>query len=213
MAQTVTGSVIIIIVCIGAALGFLFVIKRVWVPSERRIHNDAIGPNVSVIETTYAVLMAFMPSEVWSDMQSARLHTEQEANSLVNVFRFVRELPEESRKEIQRLAREYAQAMVTVEWTAMEHEGSSPAGHMIIKDLWHAVASVQPHTAAEQEVMDHSLSELTVMTEHRRVRLLQSRKKLPPILWAVLIVGAIVTGGIDLPVRDRRLQTPHRAGV
>lgn len=195
MAQTVTGSVITIIVCIGAALGFLFVIKRVWVPSERRIHNDAIGPNVSVIGTTYAVLMAFMLSGVWSDMQSARLHTEQEANSLVNVYRFARELPEESRKEIQRLAREYAQAMVTVEWTAMEHEGSSPAGHAIIKDLWHAVASVQPHTATEQEVMDHSLSELTVMTEHRRVRLLQSRKKLPPILWAVLIVGAIVTVG------------------
>jgi len=54
---------------------------------------------------------------------------------------------------------------------------------------------VQPHSATEQEVMDHSLSELTVMTEHRRVRLLQSRKKLPAILWAVLIVGGIVTVG------------------
>jgi hypothetical protein len=180
MAQTVTGSVIVIMVCIGAALGLLFVIKRLWVPSARRIHNDAIGPNVSVIGTTYAVLIAFMLSGVWSDMQPARLNTEQETNSLVNVYR---------------LAREYAQAMVTVERTAMAHEDSSPEGHAIIKDLWHAVASVQPHRATEQEVMDHSLSELTVMTEHRRVRLLQSRKQLPAILWAVLIVGGIVTVG------------------
>jgi len=213
VAQTVTGSVIVIVVCIGAASGFLVGIKRIWVSSARRIHNDAIGPNVSVIGTSYAVLIAFMLSGVWSDMQSATLTTEQEANSLVNVYRFARELPEESRKEIQRLAREYAQAMVTAEWPAMEHDDSSPAGHTIMKDLWHAVASVQPHTVTEQQVMDHSLSELTVMTEHRRIRLLQSRKKLPAILWAVLIVGGIVTVGIDMPVWDRRFQVAHRAGV
>jgi hypothetical protein len=33
------------------------------------------------------------------------------------------------------------------------------------------------------------------MTEHRRMRMLQSRKRLPGILWAVLIVGGIVTVG------------------
>jgi len=43
--------------------------------------------------------------------------------------------------------------------------------------------------------MDHSLSELTSMTEHRRIRLLQSRQRLPALLWAVLIVGGIITVG------------------
>jgi hypothetical protein len=33
------------------------------------------------------------------------------------------------------------------------------------------------------------------MTEHRRIRLLQSRQKLPALLWAVLVVGGIVTVG------------------
>jgi hypothetical protein len=31
------------------------------------------------------------------------------------------------------------------------------------------------------------------MTEHRRIRLLQSRQELPALLWAVLIVGGVVT--------------------
>jgi hypothetical protein len=43
--------------------------------------------------------------------------------------------------------------------------------------------------------MDHSLSELTSMTEHRRIRLLQSRQQHPPLLWAVLIVGGIISVG------------------
>ena len=195
MAQTVTGSVFVIIICIAAALGFLFLIKRIWVPSARREHNDAIGPNVSVIGTTYAVLIAFMLSGVWADMQAARLNTEQEANSLVNIFRLAQELSPESRADIQKLVRDYAGVMVTEEWPAMERESSSAAGHTITRDLWHAVASVQPQTATQQQVMDHSLSELTTMTEHRRIRLLQSRKRLPAILWAVLLVGGIVTVG------------------
>lgn len=195
MAQSVVGSIVIILVCIASALAFLFGIHRFWMPSTRRLHNDAIGPNVSVIGTTYAVLIAFMLSGVWNEMQAASLNTEQEANSLVNIFRFAEQLPSESRAEIQKLTRNYAQVMITKEWDAMTDEKSSPEGHTLTRDLWRAMASVQPHTATEQQVMDHSLSELTTMTEHRRIRLLQSRERLPALLWAVLIVGGIVTVG------------------
>src|SRR5579862_2919480 len=195
VAETLGGSIVVIIICIGAAIAFLFTIHRYWKTATRSAHNDAIGPNVSVMGTTYAVLIAFMLSGEWSDMQAASLNTEQEANSLVNIYRFAEELPQESRAVIQKLTHRYAEVMVAEEWPAMTHEDSSPTGHILTRDLWHSLASVQPHTASEQQVMDHSLSELTTMTEHRRIRLLQSRQKLPAILWAVLIVGGIVTVG------------------
>jgi hypothetical protein len=195
MAETVTGSIITIIVCIGVALAFLFAIHRFWVPATRSAHNDAIGPNVSVMGTTYAVLIAFMLSGVWNEMQAASLNAEQEANSLVNIYRFAEELPQQSRTVIQKLTRHYAEVIITEEWPAMAHEGSSPTGHTLMQDLWRAMTAVQPQTTTEQLVMDHSLSELTTMTEHHRIRLLQSRQRLPAILWAVLIVGGIVTVG------------------
>lgn len=195
MAQSVAGSIVIVIICIGAAIAFLFAIHRYWKAASRSAHNDAIGPNVSVIGTTYAVLIAFMLSGVWNDMQAASQNTEQEANSLVNIYRFAEELPQESRTAVQTLSHQYAEVMIAEEWPAMTREESSPAGHTLIRDLWHAMTSIQPHSATDQQVMDHALSELTTMTEHRRIRLLQSRQKLPGILWAVLIVGGIVTVG------------------
>src|SRR5579871_6969091 len=97
MAQTLGGSIVIVIICIVAAIAFLFTIHRYWKTASRSAHNDAIGPNVSVMGTTYAVLIAFMLSGVWNDMQTASLNTEQEANSLVNIYRFAEELPQESR--------------------------------------------------------------------------------------------------------------------
>jgi len=195
MAQSAIGSVAIILTCIAGALFALAVLRHYWAPSTRVAHNDVVGPNVSVIGTTYAVLIAFMLSGVWTNLQSARLNAEQEANNLVNIFRFAYHLPPESRTQIQTLARGYCSAMIYEEWPAMTHQTQSPTAHRITQQLWHSLTSVQAHNASEETVMDHSLSELTSMTEHRRIRLLQSRQRLPPLLWAVLIVGGIVTVG------------------
>ncbi|HST08886.1 MAG TPA: hypothetical protein VLL05_00810 [Terriglobales bacterium] len=195
MAQSAIGSIAIIIACIVSALFALAVLRHYWAPSSRLAHNDVVGPNVSVIGTTYAVLIAFMLSGVWTNLQAARLNAEQEANNLVNIYRFAYQLPAESRTQIQALARGYCAAMLSEEWPAMERQTQSPTAHKITQQLWHALTGVQPRNANEQTVMDHSLSELTGMTEHRRIRLLQSRQRLPALLWAVLVVGGIVTVG------------------
>jgi uncharacterized protein DUF4239 len=195
MAQSAIGSIAIIVSCIVGALFALAVLRHYWAPSARLAHNDVVGPNVSVIGTTYAVLIAFMLSGVWTNLQAARINAEQEANNLVNIFRFAYQLPSESRAQIQTLARGYCKAMISEEWPAMARNAQSPTAHHLTQQLWYSMISVQAHNASVQTVMDHSLSELTSMTEHRRIRLLQSRQSLPALLWAVLVVGGIVTVG------------------
>lgn len=63
----------------------------------------------------------------------------------------------------------------------------------LTQPLWDALTQIQPQNLAEQISLEQALSELRELTEHRRIRELQSRSQLPPLLWAVLVVGAIVT--------------------
>lgn len=195
MAQGAIGSIAIIVACITGALFVLTLLRHYWKPATRLAHNDVVGPNVSVIGTTYAVLIAFMLSGVWNNLQQASLNAEQEANGLVNIFRFAYHLPPESRAQIHNLARGYCRTMIEEEWPMMAQGKQSPTAHRMIQQLWNALSSVQPRNPSEQTVMDHSLSELSEMTEHRRIRLLQSRQHLPALLWAVLVVGGVVTVG------------------
>ncbi len=195
MAQSMVGSIFIIVACIVGAMVVLAVFRRYWSPSKRVGGNDVVGPNVGIIGTTYAVLIAFMLSGVWNNLQGASLNAEQEANSLVNIYRFAYHLPPESKSQVQDLAKRYCTAMIQEEWPAMAREQQSANAHLLVQMLWYSLNSVQPRNANEQTVMDHALSELTSMTEHRRIRLLQSRRRLPALLWAVLIVGGIVTVG------------------
>jgi hypothetical protein len=181
---TVVGS-------IAAALLFLLALHRLWAPS-RRAQNDVVGPSVGVIGTMYAVLVAFMLSGVWQNFQEARVNAEQESNALVDLYRFAEGLPGETRAHVQALAREYAKRMLNEEWPAM-HRDIAPEQSGATHDLWAALVAQQPRNQTESLVLDHALTELNSMSEHRRIRLLQSKTQLPPILWTVLVVGGIVT--------------------
>ena len=195
--HTTSGDIFTIVSSIAAALLLVCILQRTWAPEARRKHNDVVGPSVNVIGTTYAVLVAFMLSGVWSNFRLAESNAEQESNSLVNVFRIASGLAAEDRDRLHQLARQYAQDMLEREWPAMHDGRDNLGGHRAVSQLWEALNRVEPKTAAQQIALDHAISELSRMTEFRRVRQLQSRSQLPPLLWAVLIVGAMVTVGVS----------------
>lgn len=45
----------------------------------------------------------------------------------------------------------------------------------------------------EQIAQDHAISELSLLSQHRLTRLLQSTTRLPKVLWCVLLVGGGLT--------------------
>jgi len=190
---TATQSVFVVLLCVVLTLTFLLLMRRFWPASQRREHNEIIGWQVSVLGTTYAVIMGFMLYAVWTDFNAAEMTADSEANCLVNVFRLSEGLAPSERDQIQKLSREYADAMINEEWPAMSEGNLSLNGHRIVQQLWATTMQAKPSSLSEQTSYNHVLTELTDMTEHRRLRELQSKSKLPGILWIVLIVGGVIT--------------------
>ena len=77
-------SVLIVLGTIALSLVFLAVLRRIWPATQRTEHNDIIGWQISVLGTTYAVILAFMLWNVWNNFQTARINAEIEANFLVD---------------------------------------------------------------------------------------------------------------------------------
>lgn len=186
-------DVMVILACTLGALLFLWILDHFWPSSRRRDHNDIIGWQVSVLGTTYAVIMGFMLYAVWTSFRAADINADAEANCLVSVFRLADGLPAAQRDQVHQLAREYASIVIEEEWPAMYRGQLGTSGYNIIQHLWTATLETKPTTFAEQTSMNLTLSEISNMTEHRRVRQLESQSKLPGILWMVLIVGGVIT--------------------
>jgi hypothetical protein len=194
MGQTaVLSNILIVIACVGAAIAFLHVVTRTSSGSSRRESNDFTGAVVAVIGTTYAVLLAFMLSGVWNMFQQAQINAEQEANDLVNVFRISARLPNPARQIIQDLARSYATNAVQAEFPSMSNDHVPPQGGQMVNQMWQAAGNVRATSSEESGALGDLMNTLQRLTEHRRIRILQSHEMLPGILWMVLIAGGIIT--------------------
>ena len=190
---TTVESVAMVIFVVGGSLAFLLLLRHIWPTEQRMRHNDIIGWQVSVIGTTYAVIIGFMLYAVWTTFQQADANAEAEANSLLNVVRAAQGLPNGQSQQVQDLCSEYVTVMLTQEWPAMTQSNVSPMSRRVIQRLWAAVLGSDIHNASQQTSLDHTLTELSNMTEHRRIRQLQVRSSMPGILWTVLIAGAVAT--------------------
>lgn len=186
-------NVLIMLATVAAACGFLLLLQRLWPSELRRPHNELIGWNLTILGTTYAVIIGFMLFAVWNNFEIAEATVEGEANCLVNVAHSSRGLSAGERTRILSLTREYVNVMLTKEWGAMIHGQLSPASQVIIRQLWATLLATETRTALEQTSLDRTLSELTSMTDYRRLRQVQLGSNLPGILWVVLILGATVT--------------------
>jgi hypothetical protein len=189
----VLANILIIIGCVVAATVFLFLVSRTSTAPARKESNDFTGAVVAVIGTTYAVILAFTLAGVWAMLQGAQANEEQEANALMNIYRIASQVKDPNAKAIQGLCVRYANNALEREWPAMDKRQMPPEGGEIINQFWTLAGEIQaraqPNAIAEYQLME----ELRFLTQHRRIRVMESREALPGILWAVLIAGGIIT--------------------
>jgi hypothetical protein len=186
-------DVLIVLGSIVGALLFWWLVRRIWPPERRRLHNEITGWQISVLGTTYAVIMGFMLFAVWTDFEAAERNVGSEASCLINLFWAASGLPQAQRQEIRKLASNYADAMIADEWPAMSQGSWSHNGTLIMQQLWEVASQSQSLSASEQVSLEQTVSEIGSITEHRRIRQLQSETNLPVVLWMVLIIGAMIT--------------------
>ena len=175
------------------AVSLTVILNRVWPCERRHDRNDLIGWQLSVLGTTYAVILGFMLAQVWTTFEAADLNADLEANSLRNIYRLSEGLPDQQRARLEAQTRAYAEAVINDDWPAMARGQLPERSHLMNEQMWHTLMSIKAASPAENIAEDHALSELSEMTAHRRTRLLQSISRLPAIFWCVLIVGGMMT--------------------
>lgn len=186
-------NIYLVVLWIVLSLTCLVLLNCLWAPSRRRAHNDVIGWQLSILGTIYAVMIGFMLYAVWANFQTAETNVDKEANALVNLFRTADGLPAAQRDAIHIAAANYANAVLNQEWATMDRDQVPHAGQQFIMQLWAVMTRTPVENQAQQVSLQQAMQELSTLTEHRRVRILESRSKMPMILWTVLVIGGVVT--------------------
>ena len=173
----------------------LTVVQRV-VPSQlRQEHNDVAGFIYAVLGVIYAVLMALVVIAVWEDFAEARDTAEREASELADVFRLAHQMPQPEGRQLQELARSYAQVVVDEEWALMAQGRSSPRAWDLLDEMSLSLSNVEVRTSVEEAVYAETLNRMDELADARSARLVEAGEGIPAILWGVLVVGGVMVVG------------------
>jgi Protein of unknown function (DUF4239) len=186
-------NIVIVVVALASSLFFMTAVNYYWPPEARRAHNDLIGWQLSVLGTTYAVIIGFMLYTVWIDFGSAELNADAEANSLVNLYRLSDGLTPNEGARLKVLARAYGDAIVDQEWEEMAANIMPSKTREITRQMWQTLMASKGASPTEITAEDHALYELSALSGYRRIRLVESASRIPGVLWFVLLVGGVVT--------------------
>jgi Protein of unknown function (DUF4239) len=192
VGTALAGVTVVGLSILAALLGFLLVERR-CARGRRQQHNDVAGFIYAVLGVIYAVLLAYVVIVVWQDFAAAHLTTEQEANQVADLHSLADELPAPFGARVRELARAYTRSVIDDEWPLLNRGQASPRTTELARDLGRALRAVEPQTSRDQVIYDKALTLYQGLQDNRRLRIYQSRDGLHPIVWTMLIGGAIIT--------------------
>ncbi|MGB0079889.1 MAG: hypothetical protein WBP90_00030, partial [Terracidiphilus sp.] len=75
---TLTQNVLILVLVMVASLLLMVGLNRIWPVATRHSESDLIGWQLSVLGTTYAVVLGFMLYTAWTNFGAAALNVDLE---------------------------------------------------------------------------------------------------------------------------------------
>jgi hypothetical protein len=170
----------------------VWVVNRYWGASDRKLYNDVMGWQFGVLGTTYAVILGFMLSSVWTTFIAASEDVSEEATANLGVFRSAENLPKPYSDRLRSIAINYAEVVVDREWPAMAKDEAPKEGESVIAMMWTLSLDMLKDLSAQSDAASSVRAAIRLLQDKREQRMEQFRYRLPPIMWAVLIGGAIL---------------------
>jgi hypothetical protein len=192
-------------VSLAAVIGLLL-IRQIVPLDELRGSTDAIGNYLQTVGGIYAVLLAFVVYVVWGQFNESRTYVDREATLIADLHRIAGGLPAESRDEIRKLLRDYIDAVLNDEWSAMSKADEAVierVGERLDK-VWAVIHRCRPEDECGHTIYSEVLTSYNSLHDVRASRLTSARTRIPLALHMLLYAGALITiGSVYLLAFDR----------
>jgi hypothetical protein len=189
----------------GVSVALMFVVHRRRAPGTRFFVEVEKGTGVfTFIGTAFAVLLAFVVLEAFASFNDARGGAESEATAVVELSRNSEFFAAADRERFAGTLICYARAVISSEWPAMKRGERSQLVQAWVEDMGRTHRQIEVLTPRQEAAFLELLDQESTRVEGRRVRLSESIRALPPPVWFILGLGAVLTIGFPLLFADRR---------
>jgi hypothetical protein len=180
----------------GLVLGTGLIAAFICVLLHRILHHDTfrryheVGHAVFLqLGVIFAVLLAFVFNNVWSNYNVASQSIDSECGSLHGIAILSDRLPAPARAAILDGLHAYVRTVIDREWPDMQQRSESQTADARLQSLWQAVETVNTDPA-DSQIRGQLLSLLAAAHQSRETRLYQMKQSVPGLIWSLLIIFA-----------------------
>jgi hypothetical protein len=188
---------LIILVAGSLAVTFLgFILIRKKFSHESLSENHTVASYIfNAFSISYGVLLAFVVYANWYDNQRAQQNVSYETSYISNFYRDTRVFPDSLKNIITGKISAYTNAVINDEWEKLSEGKTSPLAESALDDLWSTYTSIPVSQISNQYLYQVSLEKLNLISQYRRLRILDMQQTTPVIIWLVLFICFSVSLG------------------
>ena len=183
----------VVLLSVLVALAGLLLVRRLAPLGFLESYSGATSTIHHAIAIVFGVSVAFAVFLVWEQLLVAQETTQREAGDVEALHRLATHLPEPDRNQLQEQAQSYAEIVVDEEWPLLARGQASTQAQNTADGLRESIEEFEPQTMAEQELYARMLTKADELEENRGIRLLQSRERVPTLIWLALVIAGIIT--------------------
>jgi hypothetical protein len=183
--------VLISLTAIASAAAASFVRYLLDLDTRRR-HHEVGNPVYLQIGVVFAVLLAFVFNQVWSEHNEAAQAINGECGALHGAAVLAHELSDRQGQAIEQAILNYSKMVIQVEWPALNRREESPEAATAFQAIVEAAGRLNTTRPTDLTVQRQILSSLAQAHAHRETRIFQADRGLPMAIWAVLAFYSLV---------------------
>jgi hypothetical protein len=159
-------------------------------------NQEVAGFKFAVVGVAYAVLLAFVVIVVWNEFERSERAVYAEAERFYNLHRTSYTFPEEAGKKMRQALVAYAIEVRDKDWPLMERGlRGSPSASEAFARLSLAVGQTKPENLGLLPSVIHAFNLMQQIADFRLERLSAVGGQVTPLIWGVLLLGAVITLG------------------
>jgi hypothetical protein len=184
-----------LLAAVVVAAGSIWLAHRTLPKSVGAGHNGALSPFMTSVGLVYGALLGFTIVVAWEQFSSAESNVSSEASTLVTMYRQTVGMPAPEQTHMRGLLHNYAKAVEGPEWQNAIRAGSGTEGARDALNEMYRVLGSEP-SVASSPISQKFLDQLTTLASERNQRILDTRPRIPGLLWTGLIFGGVVLLGL-----------------
>lgn len=159
---------------------------------QRDSVNDLVGYMLSCFGVFYGLLLGLLAVAAYQNFRDVENVVTGEASALSALVTDVSAYPDPDRTNLIWNLRDYTRDLIEIAWPNQQKGVASKEGSFTLDAFHERLIRFEPSTSGQEIMHAETLKQYNQFLEKRQQRVLAVATSIPPIMWVVVLVGALM---------------------